>query len=111
VFERLGLGVGPREKVIDRAGAMAVDDPHDRLGEVGVGVDVVQLAGLDQLGDDRPAFRAAVGAGKERILAREGDHPFILPASGMRSRFIIAGTLCTVVGSASITARYEPASG
>jgi len=75
VLERLGLGVGPREKVIDPAGAMAVDDPHDRVGEVGVGVDVVPLAGLDQRGDDRPAFRAAVGAGKERILAREGERP------------------------------------
>jgi hypothetical protein len=53
VFERLGLGVGPREKLVDRAGAMAVDDPHDRVGEVGIGVDVVQLAGLDQRGDDR----------------------------------------------------------
>src|SRR6516164_3058633 len=54
---------------------MTVDDPHDRVGEVGIGVDVVQLAGLDQRGDDRPAFRAAVGAGKERILAREGERP------------------------------------
>jgi hypothetical protein len=54
---------------------MAVDDPCECIGEVGVGVDVIPLAGLDERGDDRPTFGAAVGAGEERILARESDRP------------------------------------
>ena len=48
---------------------MRVED----VGEVGVRIDVVELAGLDQRGDDRPVLAAAVGAGEERVLAVERD--------------------------------------
>ena len=41
VFERLGPGVGPREKLVDRAGEMTADDPRECVGEIGVRVDVV----------------------------------------------------------------------
>jgi hypothetical protein len=57
----LGLGISPRQEVVDLAGAVSVDDPCERVAEIGVGIDVVKLAG-------RPAFRAAV-----RILAVEND--------------------------------------
>jgi hypothetical protein len=54
---------------------MAVDDPCERVGEVGVRIDAAELAGLDQRGDDRPIVAAAIRAGEERILAIERDGP------------------------------------
>src|SRR6185312_3502135 len=52
---------------------MAADDAGDDVGEVGLGVHVVQLAGLDQRGEHGPVFGAAVGAGEEVVLAAEGE--------------------------------------
>jgi len=54
---------------------MAVDDAGYHVGEVGVRVDAVQLAGLDERGDDGPVLAPAVGAGEERILSGEGEWP------------------------------------
>ena len=65
--------VGPWQQIVDLAVEMAVDDLGEHVGEIGVRIDAVELAGLDQRGDDRPVFPAAVGAGEERILAIEGD--------------------------------------
>ncbi len=42
-------------KLIDLAREMAVDDFCACVGEKGVGVDVVELPGLDERGDDGPA--------------------------------------------------------
>jgi hypothetical protein len=39
---------------------MAVDDACDDVGEVSLRVDAVQLAGLDERGEDRPVLAAAV---------------------------------------------------
>ena len=66
-------GVGPGQEVVDLAVGMAVDDPGDDVGDVGLRIDDVEFAGLDQRGDDRPVLAAAVGAGEERVLAIEGD--------------------------------------
>ena len=54
---------------------MAPDDAGDDVGEVGLRVDAVQLAGLDERGEDRPVLGAAVGAGEESVLAVEGEGP------------------------------------
>lgn len=54
---------------------MAVDDAGDDLAQVGVMVDVVELAGFDERGDGRPVLGAAVGLGEEGILAIEGERP------------------------------------
>jgi hypothetical protein len=67
------LGVVPGEKFIDAGLRMAVDDPGEDVGEVGLGIDAVELASLDERGDDGPMFSAAIGAGEERILAIEGN--------------------------------------
>lgn len=61
---------------------MAVDDPGDDVGEIGVRLDSAELAGFDERGDDGPVFAAAVGAGEQRVLAIESYCPFILPMSG-----------------------------
>ena len=52
---------------------VAGDDAGDDVGEVGVGVEAVELAGLDERGDRRPVLAAAVGSGEERILPVQGD--------------------------------------
>ena len=54
---------------------MAVDDPGDDVGEIGLRVDAVELAGLDQRSDDGPVLGAAVGAGEQSVLAIERDRP------------------------------------
>ena len=50
---------------------MAIDDAGDDGAEIGVRIDAVQLAGLDERGDDGPVPSAAVGTGEERIFARQ----------------------------------------
>jgi hypothetical protein len=52
---------------------MPVDDPGQDVGEIGERIDVVELAGLDQGGDDSPVFGTAVGSGEQRVLATELD--------------------------------------
>ncbi|MHC2440300.1 hypothetical protein ACVMB0_007675 [Bradyrhizobium sp. USDA 4451] len=50
---------------------MAVDDPDEGIGQIGKRIDVIQLTGFDQGGDDGPVLGAAVGACKQRILPVE----------------------------------------
>lgn len=52
---------------------MTVDDLRQDVGEIGKRVDVVELASLDQGGDDRPVLGTTVGSGKQRVLATELD--------------------------------------
>ncbi len=54
--------VGPGQELVDAAIGMAVDDPGEDVGEVTERLDAVELAGLDQRGDDGPVLGAAVGA-------------------------------------------------
>ena len=54
---------------------MALDDAGDDGGEIALRIDAVQLAGLDQGGQDGPVLAAAVGAGEEGVLAVERDWP------------------------------------
>ena len=61
------------------------------VGEIAIGLDIVELGGLDQRADCCPASAAIVGAGEEMILAAKGHHPFILPMSAKSGKFIIVG--------------------
>jgi hypothetical protein len=55
-----GGGVGPGHELVDLAGGVAVDEPGEEVGEVGLGIDRVELAGLDQGGDwPSPKARSA----------------------------------------------------
>ena len=63
--------IGPRKQLIDVAVWMAVDDPGEGIGQIGKRIDVAQLTGLDQRGDDGPVLGAAVGACEQRILPVE----------------------------------------
>jgi hypothetical protein len=69
VFEWLDSGVGPGQEFVDAAIGMAVDDLADHVGEIGVRVDAVEFAGLNQRSDDRPMFAAAVGTSEDRVLS------------------------------------------
>lgn len=52
---------------------MIIDDSRQYVGEVGLRIDAVEFASLDERGDDRPMLAAAVRAGKEGILAIESN--------------------------------------
>ena len=52
---------------------MTVDEAGEDVGEIGFGIDVVEFAGLDERGEDRPMLAAAVGAGEQCILSIEGE--------------------------------------
>ena len=88
-------GIGPRQQVVDIAVEMAVDDLGDDVRQIGQGFDTAELASLDQRGDDGPVLAAAIGAGKERILAIQRNLAVILPISGRMSSSTIAGIRCT----------------
>lgn len=48
---------------------MACDEAGEDVGEIGFGIDVVQLAGLDERAKDGPMLAAAVGAGEQCVLS------------------------------------------
>jgi hypothetical protein len=52
---------------------MSIDDPGEDIGEVGKRIDVVQLTGFDQRGDNGPVLGAAVRACEQRIFPVECD--------------------------------------
>src|SRR5271166_5091990 len=52
---------------------MAIDDLGDDVGQIGLRIDGVELAGFDQRGDDSPVLTAAVGAGEESIFSIQCD--------------------------------------
>jgi len=53
----------------------AVDDAGYDVGEIGLGIDAGQLAGLDERGDGGPVLGTAIGAGEECVLAFESQRP------------------------------------
>ena len=69
--------------------------------EIGVGLDVVKLAGFDQRTKNGPSMATAIAAGEEMILATECHHPFILPMSGRSWKFNTAGIPILAARSAS----------
>ena len=49
-----------------------VDQPGEHVGEVGLGLDSVQLTGFHQQGQHRPVLASGVGAGEEGFLPVQG---------------------------------------
>jgi len=52
-----------------------VVDAGEDVGQPGVGIDAIQLTGLDQRVDRSCASPAAVGAGKDPVLAADRNTP------------------------------------
>ena len=48
---------------------MARDDGFERMGQIGMRIDTVQFAGLDQGRDDAPVCGSGIVAREERVLA------------------------------------------
>lgn len=87
---------------------MAVGHAPQHVLEVGERLDVIELCGRQQRGDDCPALGPAIGSGEQMVLAAKGNLPVILPISGKRSRFIIAGIRFLGVGSGCTAANTAP---
>jgi hypothetical protein len=58
---------------VDPALRVALDDAGDDVGDIGLRIDVVELGGLDQGGEDRPVLGAAVRAGEQGVLAGQSQ--------------------------------------
>ena len=65
--------VGPGQKLVDLAVGVAVDDPCEHVSEIAERLDAVELAGLDERGNDSPVLSTSVRASEERVLAVERD--------------------------------------
>lgn len=65
----------PWQQVIDTALLVAVDDGGERSGQIGLRIDGVEFAGLDERGDCRPVFGPGVVACEECVLAVQRNRP------------------------------------
>jgi hypothetical protein len=54
---------------------VAIDHAAEHVAQIGVGLDAVELAGLDEARHGRPTRATAIGAGEEVVLAAERDGP------------------------------------
>ena len=59
----------PRQQVVDLALFVACDDGSERIGQIGMRIDTVQFAGLDQGSNDAPVCGSVVVAGGQCVLA------------------------------------------
>ena len=57
----LDFGPVPRKQFVEAIDRVTFDEADEDVGEIGFGIDVVQFAGLDEGGEDRPVFAAAIG--------------------------------------------------
>ena len=68
----------PRHEVVDARGRPEIDEPVENACDVGLRLDVVELARFDERGDAGPVFRSLVMAGEERVLTIEDNDRVIL---------------------------------
>ena len=66
--ESFRLDVGEGQELVDAAHGMSRDDLGEQVGQIGVGIDVEQLAGGNERGDDGPVLAATVGSCKQVVL-------------------------------------------
>jgi len=66
-------GPGPRGQFCEPAVGPVVNKLCQHVGEIGLRIDAVQLAGLDQRRQHCPVFRPVVAAGEESIFSIESD--------------------------------------
>jgi hypothetical protein len=62
---------GPWEELVEAIVRPEIDEADENIGKVGLGLDVVQFAGLYQRRDDGPIFRTIIVTGEESILERQ----------------------------------------
>lgn len=71
----LSCRVIPRQETLNLALHMAVDDRGERSGQIGLRINSVKLAGLDEGGDGRPVLGSSVMSSEERVLSIKGNRP------------------------------------
>src|SRR5215472_10128464 len=99
---------GARRQFRESAVGPVIDELSQHVGQIGFGIDAVQLARLDQRCERCPVFRSFVAAGKQSIFSVQSNHPFILPMSGRKLKFITGGTRSMGAGSGDTTANSVP---
>src|SRR6202161_2397598 len=67
------FGPCPWHEFVDARCGPEVDELVEDVGDVGLRLDVVELAGLDQRRDAGPVFGPLVMTSEERVLAIEND--------------------------------------
>jgi hypothetical protein len=84
-------GPVPGEELVEAGVWPEIDGTGENVCKVPVGIDAVELAGLDQRSHDGPVFGAIIVAGEECVFPRKSHRPFILPMSGGSWKSITAG--------------------
>ncbi len=69
-----------------------IGDTAQHVGKPSLRIDAVEFRHADQGVHCSRSLTATVGAGKQPCAAPESNRPVILPISGRRWRYIIAGT-------------------
>src|ERR1700730_4259789 len=86
---------GPRHEIINARGRPQIDQFGQNVLDVGLRINAVELARLDERGDASPIGCALVAAGEQRVLASKRNLAVILPISGTTVWAHIAGIRCT----------------
>ena len=81
-----------------QTGGGEIGDTSENVGEPGLGIDVVEATGRDHRQHDGGPVGAAPRAGEGPVPASESHHPFILPVSDKKPKFIIGGTPISAMG-------------
>jgi hypothetical protein len=63
----------PTAELVDARGEPEIDALVENVDEIGLRIDAVELAGLNQRSDAGPVFRGLVMACEERVLTVEND--------------------------------------
>src|SRR5260370_34769424 len=66
---------GPRHELVETRGRPEIDQPGQHVAEIGLRIDAMELAGLDERSDAGPVLRALIVARKQRVLAIEHERP------------------------------------
>ena len=69
---------------------MPVDDGGERGGQIGIGLDGIEFAGLDQRRDGRPVFGTGIVPGEEGVFAVQATGRIVRPAA------LLSGMLLSV---------------
>ena len=72
----------PGHELVEARFGPEIDQLGENVSEVGLRIDAVQFAGLDERSKASPVLRTHIVAGEERVLAIERNLAVILPISG-----------------------------
>ena len=74
-LDRISGFPSPRQQFVEAVDRVSVDHAREHVMDIGVGFDVVELAGLNQRTEHGPTLAAAIATREEMILATECNRP------------------------------------